>query len=259
MLPLATKHMTKKRDEEIAARERDQQRQIEREDKRRQFEEHHRLHHDVSVLRGAVNRVKETARRLATHANPKRKPKVKTAGERRDALAKQLAHTMRVSPLGGSVDHVMLPMPAVNKAATGEELASISYHVQGFVLAHEARHSGVASYGQGPHRGALATLSEEDRSELVAMHNHVNKYLPLTLAQMLEVIVAQTLASTDGRVPTLSDIGGVITASDDERVRKGGVIGYYRALFQAVGGLQKEFRIKEAVRRIAAKNARDGK
>lgn len=258
MLPLATKHMTRKRDAQNTEIERARERD------RKEFEEHHRLQHDVSRLRGtdqmraALNRVKQAAQRLAAGGKPKRKKKRETGGEvQRQRTHRQIVTAMGSAPAEFSKDdnHVLLPMPAVNRAAEPVELFAISAHIQGFVLAYEARRAGVATYGLGPHKAALANLPAVDRAELIGMHGHVNRHIIGEMRQVLDVIVMQTLASADGRVPTLSEIGGVITKSEDERVRKGGVVGYYRALFQTLASLQQEYRIKEACRRIEAKKA----
>ncbi len=244
-----TKHMARKREAE---------RDAARKAKRAEFEEHHRVHHQVSLLRGVTQKVKETAQRIARSG--RRKPKAAGGAIERERNHRQVVRAMDAAPaeFRQNLNHVLLPMPAVNKAASTAELFAISAHIQGFILSgFEARRSGVATYGQGPHHAALADLPELERAELIGMHSHVNVSLGAIPEhkQTLEVIVMQTLAASDGRVPSLSEIGGVITRSDDERVRKGGVIGYYRAIFQSLVALQDEFRIKQAVRRVAAKKA----
>lgn len=256
--PLATEHMTRKRNDERI----DGERQREREQKRREFEEHHRVQHDVTRLRGteamksALDKVKKAAQRLTKGRNARNERKL-TARKGIEQAHKQTRAAMLASPqAAGNDNHVLLPMPAVNKAAEARELQAISLCIQGAVLVQgEAKRSGVATYGQGPHKAALA-LSAEDRAELIGMYEHARKYLPLPLMQMLDVITMQTLASADPRVPTISQVGELITRSEDERVKKGGVIGYYRALFQSIEALQREYRIKQAVRQLQQKRER---
>lgn len=201
----------------------------EREKRRREFEEHRRLSLEPGLARRAVEKVRSAAKRLRQQANPKHPKRAQKA------TGGQLPETAR-----GDDRHVSLPIAAVNKAAMANELYSISRFLQGAILATVRPTSEFAR-----------AFSDEERGLLIAMASHVRRSLPRDMRMMLETIVAQHLDPT--QAPTLSEIGAQITAADDERVRKGGVVGYYRALFQAIGDLQKEYMIGRSTKRIAAK------
>lgn len=156
----------------------------------------------------------------------------------------------------GDDNHVTVPAVAVNKAAAAHELEAISRYIQGEVLIVSGRGAaGVSTYAQGARRSALM-LSDEERHRLVAMHGYVNSRLPPDMIRMSRIVVAQVLNDGDGPPPTISEVGQIITQSSDERVQKGGVIGYYRALFQSIADLQREFLIAESMRRIRARGER---
>jgi hypothetical protein len=228
--------------ERRAQRQREQKIERERAEKRAAFEEHHQLTRETGVLHDVAQKVRATAKRLAGHAT---KRKGKTAAERRLPAQRELRRAMDAAPNAGD-NHVLLPVAAVNKAAMATELAAISMHVQGHVLTIKG---GVASYGQGPH-GAVFTISAEQKARLIAMHGYVRKRLPLDLLRMSDIVVTQALNVGHGNAPTVAQIGAAITSSDDARVQKGGVIGYYRALFQTIASLQKEWLIDDAVKLV---------
>ncbi len=217
-----------------------------REQRRREFEEHHRLTRDLDVLHGVTRRVHETAKRLVRQANPLGRKKGKTKAEKREPYFKAVREAMGVSA-SVSDNHVLVPVAAINKAALADELHAVSLHIQGHIL---AMRGGVATYGQGPSRGPLI-ISAERRSQLIAMNTYANERLAPELREMADLIVSLTVQAVEGRLPTISEIGGRITASEDERVRKGGVIGHWRAVFQSVAHQQRNFLIEEAARRKA--------
>lgn len=216
------------------------------------FEEHHALAKDRSL----IGRIKDAAHRLRREGSPlKRRRKVKTAGERRDFAAKAAAEALKVAeniegeyrPL--PANHVLVPVAALNKASAAEELNAASLYIQGYVLANR---QGVATYGRGPARAPILVTAER-RAQLIAMYGYVDGLLQHEHRQMLDAVTGLTLRALDGRLPTISEIGAQITSSDDERVRKGGVIGYWRCLFQVVRELQRQYAIEETMRRMAAR------
>jgi len=146
-------------------------------------------------------------------------------------------------------NHVNVPMVAINKAASNEELLAISWYIQGFLAMQ--RDVGRSQFAQGA-RAIVLEMSGEERGDLVAMHNHVNNYLPSDLRWVADIAVDQTLMLSDDPM-SFDELGHQLSRSQDERVRKGAVVGYFRALFQTIKHLQREYHVTKATRLIVAR------
>lgn len=202
-----------------------------REKNRRDFEEHRRLSQEPGFIARAQRTVQAAAKRIREQAAPLKKRK-KQSGH---ATGGQMPETAR-----GDDRHISVPIQALNKAAVAGELYAVSRFLQGAILASVRGNSEFAK-----------AFREDERGLLIDMASYVRRNLPHDMRLMAEVIVAQH--ADPAGAPTLSDIGGQITSSEDERVRKGGVVGYYRALFQAIADLQKEYMIGRSAKRLAEK------
>jgi len=175
--------------------------------------------------------------------------------ERRNELAARQGSRLKERNTGDD-NHVSVPAVAVNRAATAHELEAISRHVQGYVLVNGGQ-VGISTYALGARTAALS-MPEERRRRIIAMHSYVNQRLPPDMLRIAHIVVDQVLQARDVPAPTIAEVGHEITQSHDERVRKGGVVGYYRALFQAVHALQREWLISDSVKRIKARDAANG-
>lgn len=207
-------------------------------------EREHDERKQLSAFQVWLKQTKDMVRISQRRQKPEPRPDT-AAARRQDSLQASVRQSRALDT--GDDNHVLVPVKAVTKAALGDELYGISLHIQGYVLAHSR--SGVANY-RGDSRAPALDLSQEQRGQLIAMHNWVQQKLPLEMKKMADIVIDQTLQLNDRPPMTVSEVGAFITQSEDERVRKGGVVGYYRAMFQTMRQLQMEWHITQAVRRV---------
>ena len=149
----------------------------------------------------------------------------------------------------GADEDPMFPVPALNRAAFASELSAISEHVRGYLAS-------MGRVGIGGGKSGVA-MTQEARNQL-AMFTFVKQHLPPEFLRMSEIVIDQVLQIEERAPLSVSQVGAEITQAKDERVRKGGVIGYYRALFQMIRRLQREYwidvHLKDERRRLACRS-----
>lgn len=145
-------------------------------------------------------------------------------------------------------DDPLFPVPALNRAVFAQELGAISDHVRGYLVS--LGRIGIAG-------GKSGQRVDDAAREQLAQFQFVKRRLPPEFQRMCEIVIDQVLQIEERPPLSVSEVGAEITQAKDERVRKGGVIGYYRALFQMIHRLQREFQIEEFLRRQREQRARE--
>lgn len=149
----------------------------------------------------------------------------------------------------GEDEDSTFPVPALNRAVFASELSAISEHIRGYLAS-------MGRIGIGGGKSGVP-MTQEARNQL-AMFMFVKQRLPPEFLRMSEIVIDQVLQVGEKAPLSVSQVGAEITQAKDERVRKGGVIGYYRALFQMIRRLQREYwieaHLKEQRRQLACRS-----